>query len=146
MTVSRLSLLVSFGLALGLAACDRPPSAANLREWHASDHDRAEEDQRIASGQSTAARGDPASQTQTLVEVTWGQCVQCHGVAGRGDGPMGPMVKAPDLTREDFQARATDSDIANVIKLGRGKMPKFDSLPEPALRGLVAKIRSLRGK
>jgi hypothetical protein len=59
---------------------------------------------------------------------------------------MGPMVKAPDLTREDFQARATDSDIANVIKLGRGKMPKFDSLPEPALRGLVARIRSLRGK
>jgi mono/diheme cytochrome c family protein len=144
---SPVPVLCSSFLLLFLSACDRPPSATNLKEWVAQDHDRAEEEQRIASGQSTTARKDDGSQTQTLVDVTWRQqCVQCHGMLGKGDGPMGPMVKASDLTRDDFQARATDADIANVIRVGRGKMPKFDSLPDGALRGLVAKVRSLRGR
>jgi hypothetical protein len=58
---------------------------------------------------------------------------------------MGPMILAPDLTRAAWQAKATDADIAAVIQSGRNKMPRFD-LPDVVVRGLVARIRSLRGQ
>jgi cytochrome c oxidase cbb3-type subunit 3 len=55
------------------------------------------------------------------------------------------MILAPDLTRAAWQAKATDADIAAVIQSGRNKMPRFD-LPDVVVRGLVARIRSLRGQ
>ena len=64
---------------------------------------------------------------------------------GHGDGPSGPMVKASDLTREEWQARVTDDEMIALIRNGKGSMPKFD-LPEPVVRGLVARIRALRGR
>ena len=64
---------------------------------------------------------------------------------GKGDGPNGPMMKASDLTREEWQASVTDADIAAVIKTGKGRMPKFD-LPDPVVRGLVGRIRAVRGR
>ena len=36
------------------------------------------------------------------------------------------MVRAPDLTRADWQGRVGDEDIAQVIRNGRNSMPKFD--------------------
>jgi cytochrome c oxidase cbb3-type subunit 3 len=84
--------------------------------------------------------GDPAQ----LVDLVWRQqCSTCHGPIGRGDGPSGPMVQAPDLTRADWQAKTTDVEIATMIHNGKNRMPKFD-LPDPVVRGLVARIRSLR--
>lgn len=57
---------------------------------------------------------------------------------------MGPMVQAPDLTREDWQAKVTDGDIASVIQNGKGKMPKFE-IPADVVSGLVARVRAVRG-
>lgn len=82
---------------------------------------------------------------EALVEITWQQsCYPCHGMQGRGDGPQGTMVKAPDLTREEWQARVTDQEIMDRIKSGKGQMPKFN-LPPAVLAGIVERIRASRG-
>jgi cytochrome c oxidase cbb3-type subunit 3 len=132
---------------LACAACERPPSADSLREWTPGDHHSADDDKLQAGAQAAAApRGaQGASETAQLVEITWRQqCSTCHGPMGRGDGQMGPMVQAPDLTAPDWQSKVTDEQIASTIKSGKNKMPKFD-LPDPVLQGLVLRIRSLRG-
>ena len=55
------------------------------------------------------------------------------------------MVRAPDLTREDWQSKVTDREIAATIKGGKGKMPNFD-VPDPVIDGLVARVRATRGR
>ncbi len=139
---------VGFVAFAGLAACDRPPSADSLKEWTSADHHSADDD-RLSGGAAAAQQGPrqgpggAASDVAQLVDLTWRQqCTSCHGPMGRGDGQMGPMVQAPDLTRADFQGQATDAAIAAVIKTGRNRMPRFD-LPDPVVAGLVARIRAL---
>jgi hypothetical protein len=56
---------------------------------------------------------------------------------------MGPMLQAPDLTRDDLQSSMTDAEMAALIKHGRDKMPAFN-LPDPVILGLVARIRQIR--
>jgi len=142
--VARRIAFLCGGLTL-LAACNRHP--ADLREWKVDDHDRGEEQQkgRAAPPPRVAPQGsanpDP---TATLVEVTWrNQCASCHGMAGRGDGPQGPMVHASDLTRADWQSSVSDEQIVATIQNGKNRMPKFD-FPAQVLTGLVARIRGLR--
>jgi mono/diheme cytochrome c family protein len=137
-------------LALG-AGCDQPPPAGSLREWSPADHHSSDDEklagQRPGQGAAAAAQAPAAkgSDVPQLVELTWRrQCTTCHGPLGRGDGQMGPMVQAPDLTRPEWQSKVSDADIATVIKGGKNKMPKFD-LPEPVVLGLVARIRQLKG-
>jgi len=144
-------------LALTALGCERPPSAASLREWTAADHDRAEEESKQESRavapppkddkRDKGAAGESGTgSSQTLVEVTWETaCAPCHGPVGHGDGPNGPMVNAPDITRDDLLSKVTDDEIAAQIKNGKNRMPKFD-LPDPVVRGLVARIRSNRGR
>ncbi len=72
-------------------------------------------------------------------------CNTCHGPMGHGDGPQGSLVKAPDLTRPDWQAKVTDEEIAARIRSGKGLMPPND-LPDSTIKGLVARIRALRGQ
>lgn len=58
---------------------------------------------------------------------------------------MAPMVHPSDLTSATWQKGVTDDQILVTIKNGRNKMPRFD-LPDAVLRGLVARIRALRGR
>jgi cytochrome c oxidase cbb3-type subunit 3 len=141
-----LALAAIFAASAG--ACDRPPSADSLKEWTPADHHSTDDDKLgAAAGQkagrpagSAAAAGDVAQ----LVDITWRQqCATCHGAMGRGDGQMGPMVQAPDLTRGEWQSRVTDLEMAATIKAGKNRMPSFN-LPDPVLSGLVARIRSLQ--
>jgi cytochrome c oxidase cbb3-type subunit 3 len=132
--------------AVGVAGigCDRTPP--NLREWKASDHDRTEEQSPSRSAAQRAQPNASASPNATLVEVTWrNQCVSCHGVLGRGDGPQGPMVHAPDLTMAEWQTKVSDQQIGQVILNGKNRMPKFD-LPIDVVSGLVSRIRASRAK
>ena len=39
-------------------------------------------------------------------------------------------MKAPDLTRDDWQARVGDAEIADRIRSGKGAMPRFDLPPK----------------
>jgi len=125
-------VLALFG---ALAACDRAPDPA--REWSPQDHDPPDQPQPQGS-----ARGDVAAQ---VAETAWSQiCSQCHGPSGHGDGPNGPMVKAPDLTRPDWQAKVTDQEIADRIRNGKGLMPPNQNLPDTVVQALVARVRSLK--
>ena len=145
-------------LALALFACDRPPAADSLREWTASDHHSSDDDKASpgpagpagpagSAGGRQAARGGPAGEDVTrLVDLAWRQqCSSCHGPTGKGDGQLGPMVRAPDLTRDEWQSQVSDAEIATVIKKGKGKMPSFD-VPDPIVQGLVARVRAARGR
>jgi mono/diheme cytochrome c family protein len=136
--------VLSVALA-ALAGCDRPPSADSLKEWTRADHHSTDDD-KLAAGAQVApppAGGPPHDDTGQLVELTWRQqCTTCHGPMGRGDGQMGPMVQAPDLTRADWQSKVTDAEMASTIKAGRNRMPSFN-LPDPVIGGLVVRIRSL---
>jgi cbb3-type cytochrome c oxidase subunit III len=129
-------------------ACEQAPSAESLKEWSSSDHHSSDDD-KVASGAqapNSGARNSGGGDTAQLVDLTWRrQCSSCHGPMGKGDGQMGPMVQAPDLTREDWQGKVTDADMAATIRSGKNKMPKFD-LPDPVLKGLVARIRAVRGR
>lgn len=129
-------VIVVSGLA---AACDRPPSV-ELKEWSPTEHDG--EEKSLSTGKQ-GAKGD-AGGAPALVEITWRQqCASCHGPAGKGDGPQGPMFKAADLSRAEWQSKVKDEDIAAAIVNGKGRMPKFD-LKEDVVRGLVARVRSFR--
>jgi cytochrome c oxidase cbb3-type subunit 3 len=135
---SRLPLVAALVLgAASLTACDRAPS--DVREWTAADHAPPEQP---APPPGAKPQGDDTAQ---LAELAWQQsCVLCHGPAGRGDGPQGPMVHAADLSSADWQARVTDAEIRETIVKGRNQMPAFGGLPPAVLDGLVKKIRSLR--
>jgi len=139
-------LVGTLSAALFGASCNRAP--ADLREWKPDDHDRADENQkgRAAPPSKTQPSGSAsANPLVTLVEVTWrNQCGPCHGILGRGDGPQGPLLHAPDLTRPDWQGTVTDEQIAKTIATGKNRMPKFE-FPPDVLGGLVARIRAARG-
>jgi cytochrome c oxidase cbb3-type subunit 3 len=128
-------------------ACEAAPPADSLKEWSPNDHHSADDDKSGGSGAARqGAQAPKGRDTPQLVELAWRQqCTACHGAMGKGDGPTGPMVQAPDLTNADLQAKATDAELAAIIKGGKGKMPKFD-LPDPVIQGLVARIRMLKGR
>jgi mono/diheme cytochrome c family protein len=130
--------LVILALA-GAAACDRAPDATG--EWSPQDHDPPEQQQ---GQQGQQARPQSSAEVARQLAMTaWSQtCARCHGPMGHGDGPEGPMVKAPDLTRADWQAKVTDQEIAERIRAGKGLMPPND-LPDSTLRALVGLVRAM---
>lgn len=134
------ALFVPAIVLLLLPSCDR--ARGDAREWTPADHDQPAG--RETPGQTTGKT--PSEGGPNLVEIAWAKnCVPCHGARGRGDGPQGAMMRAPDLTRGDWQDRVDDREIAEVIQRGKNKMPAFD-LPPAVQAGLVKKIRQLRGK
>lgn len=138
----RRSFVLALAASCFVAACDRPPSGVELKEWTSADHDG----EKAQPNQKQGAKGD-AGGTPALVEITWRQqCATCHGPTGKGDGPQGPMFKAADLGREDWQSKVKDDEIVQTIKGGKGRMPKFDQLPDDVVKGLVSRIRSFRGQ
>ena len=133
-----------------LAGCRHTP--ADIREWKPDDHDRADETQKgrtAPAAVQAASRSAPqssASPTATLVDVTWRtQCATCHGLSGRGDGPQGPMVHAPDLTRPEWLSATSDEQISHTIVTGKNRMPKFD-FPPDVVSGLVKRIRASKAR
>jgi mono/diheme cytochrome c family protein len=139
MISSRFSLMAAVVIAGSVGGCDRTPSG-ELSTWKPTDHDGEK-----GASATQGARGD-AGGPGVLVEATWrSQCASCHGNEGKGDGPQGPMFKAADLTRADWQAKVTDDQIGAAIAQGKGRMPRFD-LPPEIVRGLVARVRSMRGR
>jgi len=64
---------------------------------------------------------------------------------GHGDGPNGALVKAPDLTNPDLQAKVSDAEMAAAIKNGKNLMPKFD-FSDAVVSGLIGRIRATKGQ
>ena len=140
-TLSSLLCLLVPVMGAASFACDRAPPADSLKEWTAADHDG----EKRAPGANQGPKGDGGG-APALVEITWrNQCSSCHGPVGHGDGPQGPMFKAADLSNPELQDKIKDEEMITSITNGKGRMPKFD-LPPDVVKGLVARIRSFRGK
>jgi cytochrome c oxidase cbb3-type subunit 3 len=129
-------------LGSGLSGCDQPPSADGLPEWKPGDHHSPDD---VPGGGNPGQRAPTkGAEVPQLVELTWRQqCATCHGQFGRGDGPQGPMLHARDLSDPDWQNKVTDDDIANAIRNGKDKMPRYD-LPDPVMKVMVARIRQMK--
>jgi cytochrome c oxidase cbb3-type subunit 3 len=145
-----LGAIAAGALILGLLVFWSRRAPADLREWAPSDHDQPAGAPAPSAGQPSQsparAKPQPAKEAADLTELAWGKsCAPCHGEGGRGDGPQGRMVRAPDLTRADWQARVTDEEILQTIRNGRNNMPRFD-LPPAVLEGLVKRIRENSAK
>lgn len=134
-----------FGWALGLGACGR--SKGDLPEWTPADHDNQKTPSAGQVDTKVPRAGMPDLAKQGIDDVilaSWKQnCVPCHGVIGRGDGPSGAATNPRDLTDPNWQRVAIDSEIAFAISKGRGRMPGFPHLPEETVSGLVKLVRLL---
>ena len=126
-------------MLIGLSGCDR--GGSELREWTPADHDQPA----AAQGQVSARPGGEGLDPMFLGRAWQKNCATCHGAGGRGDGPQAAMVRAPDLSRPDWQEKVTDDEIAATIRNGKNKMPKFD-LPDQVVAGLVQRVRAFRAK
>lgn len=80
-------------------------------------------------------------------------CVTCHGAAGKGDGPVGKMMKpAPKDFATALKGQGDDA-IAKVIKEGGKAVGKATTMPaygsklnDDQIKELVAYIKGLGSK
>ncbi len=74
------------------------------------------------------------------------KCAMCHGPDGAGKTPVGQKLNVRDLHSPEVQQQS-DSDLAQVIGQGKGKMPAFGkTLTEDQIKSLLAQIRELGKK
>ena len=59
------------------------------------------------------------------------QCANCHGADRKGIAEVFPSLV-------DIKARLSDTEIVNVVKNGRGRMPGFSTLPATTIANVVA--------
>ena len=72
-------------------------------------------------------------------------CAACHGLDGSGAQMRTMLPKIGNLTLASTHARHTDSEMGNVIKKGRGRMPALGkSLTEHQITQIVAYVRTLK--
>jgi cytochrome c oxidase cbb3-type subunit 3 len=134
---------VLLAVAATVAACSE---GGEIREWQPGDHDQANNQAPQVSARAAppGAPGATGGVDPGLIDLAWRRnCEKCHGARGRGDGPEGPMVRAPDLTRPEWLEKTSDAQMLEVIRNGKNKMPGFGAaLPANVLEGLVTRIRS----
>ena len=104
-------------------------------EWSVANTTTADRLVNPIAGQAPTAVGDTVFHTY---------CAVCHGVAGAGDGPVGPRVAAPSLLTD--RARGyTDGYLYSIIRYGRGVMPRYgDRIPIATRWEVVNYLRSLQ--
>lgn len=104
-------------------------------EWGAANTTTADRLVNPLAGMAATARGDTLYQTF---------CAVCHGLAGAGDGPVGPKVAAPSLLTD--RARAwSDGYLYSIIRYGRGIMPRYgDKVRGPVRWEVVNYVRQLQ--
>jgi len=75
-------------------------------------------------------------------------CVPCHGVTGKGDGPAAAALPPPKPANwtGDAVPKQTDGEIFWKITNGRGAMPPWKHLPDNERWEIVNYIRTLKGK
>jgi mono/diheme cytochrome c family protein len=86
-----------------------------------------------------------AASIATGREIYASNCLSCHGVAGKGDGPAvkGLTMKPIDLT-QPYMANISDGEMFWVMEQGLGEMPSFRNRLSDDMRWHVINyIRSL---
>ncbi|MGE0827057.1 MAG: c-type cytochrome [Candidatus Binatia bacterium] len=79
-------------------------------------------------------------------EVYDSLCLSCHGLYGRGDGPLVRTLEAPprDLATPPYQQEVTDQALFQIISEGKGAMPgTADVLSVEDRRAVVQFVRLL---
>ena len=74
-------------------------------------------------------------------------CAVCHGVQGKGDGPVaGRFGYIPDIT-QDMTRQRSDGYLYAIIRHGRGIMPRYgDKIRDTGDRWAVVRyVRTLQG-
>lgn len=127
-------------LAALLSACSKSPS--DIREWRPSDHDHTDNPNAAQADLTDGGRTSGTGFDEVALMAWRTNCVPCHGLVGRGDGPKGPAVKARNLADPEWQASVSDAQIAESIRNGKGQMPKLN-LPESTVTQLVKVVRLL---
>jgi len=107
---------------------------------------QAESDSGGEGGGSAAARVIPGRG----LELYKANCVACHGVTGKGDGPGAGVLKPPprDHTDRAYMSTLSDQEIGDIIRIGgavKGKplMPSHPQINGNDLASVVAYVRSL---
>ena len=145
-----LAFVFALTLAGGSTGCRT--DSGELREWSPADHDNQPSASNVGTktGQVDPTKPRPGMPdlsehgVDEVVLATWKQnCVSCHGVIGRGDGPTSAAVRPPNFTDPEWQRVHLDEEMARSIQKGRGKMPAFSALPPETVQGLVRLIRLL---
>ncbi|HEX9080845.1 MAG TPA: cytochrome c [Holophagaceae bacterium] len=96
----------------------------------------------LLGGLSASARGfDPKAFYQA-------RCAVCHGGDGEGRGPGGLRLGPRSFADPRTLGKATDEDLAKVVRDGEGAMPAFRYLlGETEARRLVREaVRPLAGR
>lgn len=100
------------------------------------------------ASQASAARGDAVEGRRLFATY----CYLCHGLDGKGDGPLAPRmkVKPADLTSPALPKR-TEMDLYSIIegkefrRLVSSEMPKWGNLfPGDKILSLASYVRFLR--
>ncbi len=110
-----------------------------------------EPDKRAAALQAYAGRPNPVPRTRESVARGEGlyriYCTPCHGVGGKGDGPVTPrFIPPPDLTGPQIQGR-TDGHMSFYIGYGGAIMPAYaEALSVSERWDLVNYLRTLAQK
>ena len=72
------------------------------------------------------------------------KCAVCHGPDGKGDTTMGKKLGARDFHSTEV-VKETDTELFDIAKKGKGKMPSFDKkLTDDQIKELIKYIRSLK--
>jgi len=87
----------------------------------------------MAPGSAEVAQPPPAVDSAQFGQT----CSVCHGGGAEGTD------RAPALTNNRRLRSASEADIANIIKNGRGNMPSFSFLPAAQIQSLARFVHSL---
>ncbi len=77
------------------------------------------------------------------------RCVLCHGPDGRGDGVGAKALNPKPRNYHDqaYMATRTDAQLLEVIRMGKGAMPRWDGLlTEAEMTAVLAHVRQLGKK
>lgn len=128
--------LLAAAAAAAAAAVAHPLVLARKSEWRVPS---------IAARTRNPIAADAASLKQGR-ELWAAQCAQCHGQAGRGDGPEARKLdrKTPDFGDPELLPSQTDGELYRKISIGRRPMPGYGKTLTDAQRWhLVNHMRTL---
>jgi mono/diheme cytochrome c family protein len=134
-------LLLIFGLALALTACNTNttnPGGHSLEETQAK---QRENEQKRAAEASQPKPAQPANLNLNGGELYAQNCAICHKDGANGAPPLAGIMNRRELPSG---SPATDASLRNTIKMGRANMPAFSNvLTDEQINAIVAYVRTL---
>lgn len=97
----------------------------------------------LSLGGTALAKGD-AKEGKKVYDMN---CAMCHGAKGAGDGAAAAALnpKPANFVKGVFKYGSKDTDLAKIIKSGKGAMPPWGSILKPAdIENVIAYIRKLK--